>query len=186
MLKVYYQSIIRVSLQTSSVSSWNYSHQTLNHWHLRSLPPRVSCWNHHLYFQSWTCRTSKSRHDCHLVYKRWIWIYVLRLIWSLHDRPIFVRLVLVDLISDLCPSLASTILPAKLEAWIPVNSNLPSIHDLEIKAICRLLRLLPGGVLNKAETARCLLHLVESHDEADYLPALAEKLNELPLIRVER
>lgn len=111
---------------------------------------------------------------------------MLRLIWSLDDRSILVRLVLVDLVSHLSASLAPAILPAELEAWIPVDSDLSPIYNLEIETIESLLRLLPCSVLHEAESARGLLHLVESHDQAHYLPTLAEKLNQLPLIRIER
>ena len=110
---------------------------------------------------------------------------MLRLIWSLDDRSILVRLVLVDLVSDLRPSLAPAILPAKLEARVPVDSDLPPIDNLQIEAVECLLSLLPSGVLHEAEPARRLLHLVESHDQVHYLPALAEKLNQLTLVCVE-
>jgi hypothetical protein len=113
-------------------------------------------------------------------------VYVLRLIWSLDDRAILVRLVLVDLVSHLGASLAPAILPAELETRIPVNSDLSPIDHLEIKTVECLLSLLPSSVLHETEPARSLLHLVESHDQAHYLPALAEKLYQLPLISIER
>lgn len=110
---------------------------------------------------------------------------MLRLIWSLDDRSILVRLVLVDLVSDLRPSLAPAILSAKLEARVPVDSDLPPIDNLQIEAVESLLSFLPCRVLHETEPARGLLHLVESHDQAHYLPALTEKLNQLTLICVE-
>ena len=111
---------------------------------------------------------------------------MLRYIGSLDDRSILVRLVLVDLVSDLRTGLAPAILSAELETRIPVDSDLSPINDLEIKTVECLLRLLPSSVLHETEPTGSLLHLVESHDQAHYLAALAEKLNQLPLIRIER
>ena len=57
---------------------------------------------------------------------------MLRYIGSLDDRSILVRLVLVDLVSDLRTGLAPAILSAELETWVPVDSDLSAIISLHI------------------------------------------------------
>ena len=108
------------------------------------------------------------------------------MIGSLDHRTIFVRLVLVNLVPDLCTSLSPAKLPPKLEAWVPVDPDLSPINDLQIETVNGLLRLLSRRILNEAEPARRLLDLVEAHDKVYHLAALAEKLKQLSLVSVER
>ncbi len=108
------------------------------------------------------------------------------MIGSFDNGTIFVRLVLVNLVSDLCASLSSAKLPPKLEAWVPVDPDLSPINDLQIETVNGLLRLLSRRILNEAEPARSLLDLVQTHDKIYHLAALAEKLKQLSLVSVER
>ncbi len=101
---------------------------------------------------------------------------MLRLIRSLLDRAVLVRLILVDLVPDLGAGFSSSELPAELEARVPVDSDLSAVDDLQIEAVDCLLSLFASGVLHEAEPARSLLHFIESHYQTHHLPALAEKL----------
>ncbi len=102
------------------------------------------------------------------------------------EGTIFIRLILVDLVPNLCSRFASAKLPPELEAWVPINSYLSAINCLQVEAIYSLLRFFTCGVFNKAETAGSLLYFIESHDQVNYLTALAEKLKKLTLICVKR
>lgn len=98
------------------------------------------------------------------------------MVGSLDYRAVLIGLVLVDLVSHLRSGLASAELPAKPETGVPVDSDLPPIDSLQVKTVKCLLCFFPSGVLDEAEPARSLLHLVESHYQVDHLTALAKEL----------
>jgi hypothetical protein len=94
------------------------------------------------------------------------------------DRTVLVdEAVGVDFIAHLSTRLAPAKLATLLEAGVPIDANLPTINNLQVEAVHRLLCLITGGVLDEAEPARGLLSLVEPHDEADYLAELREELH---------
>jgi hypothetical protein len=89
---------------------------------------------------------------------------------------ILVSVVGVDLIADLSAGLATAKLATELEARIPINADLSAINGLKVKTVHGIFSLLSGGILNKAETAGSLLHLVQTHNQVDYLATLTKEL----------
>ena len=112
-----------------------------------------------------------------------LWIVASSAHWSVLISMIWIS----EFISDLPPSLASAELPSKLEAWVPVNADLSAIEHLQVEAVHGLLCLLSASILHKAEPARRLLLLVETHDQTDDVSlGLREELKQLSFVGEER
>jgi hypothetical protein len=102
------------------------------------------------------------------------------------DRAVLVGLLVgVEFVADLAAGLAAAELAALLEARVPVDADLPAVHNLNVKAVDSLLSLLARGVLDKAEAAGGLLALVEAHDQVHDLATQPEELQQLRLVCIE-
>jgi hypothetical protein len=85
---------------------------------------------------------------------------------------VLVSVVRVYLISDLSTATPSAELATKFEAWIPINTDLSAIDNLQVEAIDSIFCLLSSSILDKAKSTGSLLNLVKTHDEVDNLTTL--------------
>ena len=76
------------------------------------------------------------------------------------------------LVSDLTTALSATVLSTLVEALIQIGTDNTLVELCAANVLQAIEGVLMGVVLDKAETARCLLETVKAHDQALDLAAL--------------